>query len=165
VLDVFEQLWAMGRPYELIVLASAARDQEVVERLERLSRSEPLQWIRAADDEDVLDAMSACTALLFLSEAEGYGLPPMEALSVGCPVIASKDLPALEEIPANGQIRLETVNQELVYAAVEQLADPILNARYRSEIEELELPTWQRFAADVERWVASGLREERVGIA
>ena len=111
--------------------------------------------------EDVLDAISGSTALLFLSEAEGYGLPPMEALSVGCPIIASQDLPALEQIPANGQIRLEMMNQELVYAAVEQLADPILNARYRSEIEELELPTWQRFAADVERWVASGLQQER----
>jgi glycosyltransferase involved in cell wall biosynthesis len=162
VLDVFERLWSAGRPYELVVLGRAAWEkQDLFERLERLSRDRPLRWIDDADDDGVLDAMSRSTALLFLSEAEGYGLPPMEALSVGCPVIVNQDLPALEGMPSNGQIRLKWVSPELVYAAVERLADPILNAEYRAAIETLELPTWERFASEIEHWVARRLRTER----
>jgi glycosyltransferase involved in cell wall biosynthesis len=163
VLDVFERLWATGRPYELVVLGRAAWETQVLlERLERLSRSRPLQWIDDADDDDVLEAMSRSTALLFLSEAEGYGLPPMEALSVGCPVVVSQDLPAFEGMPANGQIRLKRVSPQLVYAAVERLADPVLNAQYRAAIQTLELPTWERFAGAIENWVALRLREGRI---
>jgi glycosyltransferase involved in cell wall biosynthesis len=162
VLDVFERLWATGRPYELVVLGKAAWETQVVfERLERLSRSRPLQWVDEADDEDIVEAMSRSTALLFLSEAEGFGLPPMEALSVGCPVIISQDLPALEGMLANGQVRLKRMSPQLVYAAVETLADPILNAQHRAAIQALELPTWERFASTIENWVARRLREER----
>jgi glycosyltransferase involved in cell wall biosynthesis len=162
-LDVFERLWAAGRPYELVVLGRAAWEtRDVLERLERLSRSRPLEWIAEADDGDVLEAVSSSTALLFLGEAEGYGLPPMEALSVGCPVIVSADLPALEDLPADGQIRLAEVTPEHVYAAVERLADPVLNAQYRTAIETLELPTWERFAETIETWIVRRLLEGRI---
>jgi len=103
----------------------------------------------------VLDALSGSTALLYLSEAEGYGLPPMEALSVGCPVIVGEGLPALEGLAHDGQIRLQRVSEQPVLAAVEMLADTIVNAQFRTAIHQLALPTWERFAHDVERWVAS----------
>lgn len=162
LLDVFERLWAMGRPYELVVLGRAAWEHPVVERLERLSRSQPLQWIHEADDDDVLEALSRSTALLFLSAAEGYGLPPLEALSVGCPVIVSDDLPALEELPPHGQIRLRRMSPQLVHAAVERIADPVLNAQYRLATHAIELPTWERFAGAIEGWIALRLREGRI---
>ncbi|MBN1619542.1 glycosyltransferase family 4 protein [candidate division WOR-3 bacterium] len=37
--------------------------------------------------------------LLFTSIYEGFGLPPLEALSCGCPVIAEKSLPCSEFLP------------------------------------------------------------------
>jgi glycosyltransferase involved in cell wall biosynthesis len=157
VLDVFERLWNAGRQYELLVLGPAGSKKPILERLERLSESDPLRWITDADDKEILEALSRSTALLFLSEAEGYGLPPMEALSVGCPVIVSRDLPALEGIAPAGQIRLRRVSRQQVNAAVEMLADPILNAQYRASIHSLELPTWGRFAHDIEHWVAERL--------
>ena len=163
VLDVFERLWASGRPYELVVLGRGGWEKHgVLERLERLSRSTPLQWIDDAGDDDVLDAISRSSALLFLSDAEGYGLPPLEALSVGCPVIVDEHLPALEGMPSAGQVRLETVSPELVHEAIERLADPALNADYRSAIQTLELPTWERFSGAIELWVARRLLDRRI---
>ena len=161
-LDVFERLWAAGRPYELVVFGRAAWEtREVLERLARLARSKPLEWVEDADDEDVLEAVSRATALLFLGEAEGYGLPPIEALAVGCPVIVSGGLPALEDLPAHGQVRLAEVTPEHVYAAVERLADPVLNAQYRTDAQALELPTWARFTESIETWIARRLLEGR----
>lgn len=48
---------------------------------------------------------STCTALLFPSQDEGFGLPVLEAIAAGCPVIAS-DLPALREVFGDAPIYL-----------------------------------------------------------
>lgn len=162
VLDVFEELWAAGRDYTLVVLGAPGWERpDLLERLEQLSRTSRVQWIDRADDEDISDALSRSTALLFVSDAEGYGLPPLEALALGCPVIVATDLPALEGLPDGGQLRLPRITVESVCTAVETLADPVRNAAYRRAIRDLPLPTWQQFARDIENWIASVLSESR----
>ena len=42
-------------------------------------------------------------ALIFPSEDEGFGLPPLEALSFGCPVLSS-DIPCLREVLPTGGV-------------------------------------------------------------
>ena len=41
--------------------------------------------------------MKNCKAFLFPSFYEGFGIPPLEAMSTGCPVIVS-DIPVMHEI-------------------------------------------------------------------
>jgi glycosyltransferase involved in cell wall biosynthesis len=94
--------------------------------------------------------------MVFVSDAEGCGLPPLEALFAGCPVIVSDNLPALEGLSESGQIRLAEVTVENVRVAVETLADPSHNARYRLAISALQLPTWKQFARTIEGWIANG---------
>jgi glycosyltransferase involved in cell wall biosynthesis len=47
-------------------------------------------------DEQVLGLFGAATALLFPSRYEGFGLPPLEAMASGCPVLASTAAGVLE---------------------------------------------------------------------
>ncbi len=51
-------------------------------------------------DEEVKAFMRYCKAFLFPSFYEGFGIPPLEAISVGCPVIVS-DIPVMHEIFGN----------------------------------------------------------------
>lgn len=53
------------------------------------------------DDAGAVGLLSGAKALLFPSLAEGYGLPPVEAASLGVPVIAN-DLPVLREVLGEG---------------------------------------------------------------
>ena len=54
-------------------------------------------------DEELIAAYQHCEALLFPSAAEGFGLPVLEAMAAGCPVLAS-DLPAHNEVAAEGRL-------------------------------------------------------------
>jgi glycosyltransferase involved in cell wall biosynthesis len=163
VLNAFEQLWAAGHDYRLVVIGPPGSDTGLIERLRKHSRTTRVTWIEMADDDEIAIALSRSSAMVFISEAEGYGLPPLEALALGCPVIVAEGLPALEGLSSAGQLRLGTVTEERIGSAVRTLADPASNAAYRRAIEDLRLPTWERFAARVEQWVASVLSNEGGG--
>jgi glycosyltransferase involved in cell wall biosynthesis len=51
----------------------------------------------AVDDDELAAIYSGAHALVFPSADEGFGLPPVEALACGTPVVAS-DVPALHEV-------------------------------------------------------------------
>lgn len=62
------------------------------------------------------------TALVSLSRAEGYGLPLVEAMAVGTPVIAS-DIPIFREVGGDAAIYVDPESPEQFAAAVAQLQD------------------------------------------
>ena len=49
-------------------------------------------------DEEAKTLMRDCKAFLFPSFYEGFGIPPLEALSAGCPCIVVSDIPVMHEI-------------------------------------------------------------------
>lgn len=97
-LAAFQRLRAAGcRDAELVVLG-CDRSLWWQEKggLEALEREGWLTCVPYAEDALLRREYDRCTALLYLSLAEGLGLPPLEALSASCPVICS-DIPALRE--------------------------------------------------------------------
>jgi glycosyltransferase involved in cell wall biosynthesis len=158
ILDAFASLWAKGRDYRLVVIGAPGGGQpDVIERLARLDADGSLQWRTNADDDAVASALRSATAAIFVPSVEGYGLPPVEALALGCPVVASADVPALAGLGEAGQIRLETVTAQTVAQAVASLADPATNQSFRAAISSLDLPTWESFARGIEEWIAASL--------
>lgn len=57
-------------------------------------------YVGAVTDEENKALISNCRAYIHPTKYEGFGIPPMEALSCGVPVFAS-DIPVLHEIYAN----------------------------------------------------------------
>ena len=163
VLEAIEHLWAAGDDYRLVVIGPPGSDTALAEILRTYARTRRVTWIEKANDEELAIALSKSAALVFISEAEGYGLPPLEALAVGCPVIVSTELPALEGLPEAGQLRLGTIDAATIASGLQELADPVSNAAYRRAIENLRLPTWAQFTAALEQWIGLVLSKERGG--
>ena len=73
--------------------------------------------------DDEYDALlRKATALVSLSRAEGYGLPLVEAMAVGTPVVAS-DIPIFREVGADAAMYVDPESPEQFAAAVSQLRD------------------------------------------
>lgn len=60
--------------------------------------------------------------LLFPSQYEGFGLPPVEAMACGCPVLASRG-GAVEEICGDDALYFASSNPASALAAIERLLD------------------------------------------
>jgi glycosyltransferase involved in cell wall biosynthesis len=77
-------------------------------------------------DADLAAALSRATALVVPSRAEGFGLPVLEAMQAGTPVVCSTD-PALAEVGGDA-VRTTPIGDApaLAEALAEVLADPAL---------------------------------------
>ncbi|MBS1724965.1 MAG: glycosyltransferase family 4 protein [Armatimonadetes bacterium] len=79
-----------------LVMAGAAKTEELRSMERDLGLTGRVQWILEPSDEQVEAYYSLATALIFPSWAEGFGLPIIEAQSCGCPVFASNRPPMTE---------------------------------------------------------------------
>lgn len=54
-----------------------------------ISGGDQVVWLGRLSDEELAGLLRHALCLLFPSYSEGFGLPPLEAMALGCPVIAS----------------------------------------------------------------------------
>ena len=98
----------------------------------------------ALSDDELAAIYSGAHALVFPSDDEGFGLPPVEALACGTPVVAS-DVPALREV-LDGRAVLRPVDDiEGLIAAAEAAQRPA-PAPPAWTWEEAATATWEVYA-------------------
>ena len=150
----FQDLWAAGHDVTLVMIGATSPDTPVeLALLKAMSLDPRFRLHRDLPDAGVRQALRGARAMLFPSEGEGYGIPPMEALQAGIPVIVSADLPALAGQPSLGQIRLATASRAAIADAVARLLDDTTAERLWAEAAAMTVPGWADFAAMVAEWV------------
>jgi glycosyltransferase involved in cell wall biosynthesis len=114
ILDAFERAWEKNPDIRLVIVGH--NTWKVAELLERIQQhpwiDRKLFWLRDASDTDLEYLYAKATALVFASIIEGFGLPIVEAMQRGLPVLCS-DIPVFREI-ADGKaifFALETTDQ------------------------------------------------------
>ncbi len=102
-------------------------------------------------DSDIRGHMSTARALLFPSIIEGYGLPLVEALGVGVPVIAS-DLPVFREIARDGPDYLDPSDESAWQRAILDYTreDSAKRSAQIGRISGFRPPSWSEHFARVE---------------
>ncbi len=99
VLDAFEQLWHGGQQTTLVIVGKPGWRTEALQERIRLHPEQynRLYWFEHASDELLQELYKAAQGVLLASEAEGFGLPLVEALRYGKPVLV-RDIPVYREV-------------------------------------------------------------------
>jgi glycosyltransferase involved in cell wall biosynthesis len=143
-----------------LLLVIGQRGWESEQAVDLLERSDQLKGavreINHCDDRTLSAYLSGARALLFPSLVEGYGLPIVEALRAGTPVIAS-DLPVFREVAGNVPDYLDPIDgpawERLI---VSYGSDPSPERKaQQSRISGYRAPSWNDHFGIIDSWLAT----------
>jgi glycosyltransferase involved in cell wall biosynthesis len=109
----------------------------------------------AVDDARLAQLLGQARALLFPSFAEGFGIPLVEALAAGIPVIAS-DLEVFREIAGDIPELLPPDDEAAWIAALSDFAaasSPRRNAQL-ARLSQFRVPDWRTHFSNVKLWLS-----------
>lgn len=108
--------------------------------------------------------LSSAGVLVHASRAEGYGLPLMEALSAGTPVVCT-DIPIFHEVCGDAALYCSPGDDDGFARAVRALADPEpTRQRVLAGLERAAAWTWRDSAAELVE-LARGIAQQRASRA
>jgi MMP alpha-(1->4)-mannosyltransferase len=139
---------AMPADRELRVVLSLAADRPDAHELYAEAARPPVVVVEAPTDADLARELAAAAVFCLPSFSEGFGLPALEAMACGTPVVVG-DGGALPEVVGDAGIVCAPEPAAIADGLARALADPSLGERGRARA--LQFP-WSRTAAG---WLAS----------
>ena len=122
-------------------LMSRVSDQER-ERLSALAPQATLVFHDGVTDEEYVRVLESATALVTASLDEGFGIPLVEAMSLGIPVVVS-DIPIFREIGGGAALYFDPTSADALALAVRRLAAGEWAARSAASVNEAKRFTWR----------------------
>jgi len=154
VLHAAELLWRQGLAFSLtFVGGNSWSSEEFVDTLQALQlRGRPVESISAAGDDLLFAAYRLARFTVFPSLNEGFGLPVVESLACGTPVITS-DFGSMREITADGgAVLVDPRDDHAVAAAMRTLlTDDAELERLAKQARQRPTRTWDSYADEVWR--------------
>jgi glycosyltransferase involved in cell wall biosynthesis len=124
---------ALGDDYPLVLAGtkpakSSARFPDYDSYIERLGLGDAIIWAGYIDEEDKPAVFRGAAAFIFVSRREGFGLPALEAMASGVPLVASNS-GSLPEIVGDAAFALDPDDER-------QIAGSIIAALTQEELAE-----------------------------
>ncbi|WP_085307499.1 glycosyltransferase family 4 protein [Planktotalea arctica] len=125
LLDLWEE-WPTGNddppPPHLVICGNRGwRNEDVFTRLDAVkAKGLPITELNGLRDDQIMGLLKGAKAALFPSLAEGFGLPQVEALSLGVPIICG-DLAIYREVLGDFPVYAETSNAYVWRTEIEKM--------------------------------------------
>ncbi len=163
LLAAFQQ--AQGLPTDLKLLLSGTPNPEILVEITRLGLADRVQFAGFIQDADLPAYYRGATALLFPSLYEGFGLPPIEAMACGIPVLTA-NVTSLPEVVGDAALLVNPYEVAEIAIGIERI---VLDGDLRSKLIDRGLAQAQkhRWSKTVEKTygvLVSVLEQSRAGL-
>jgi glycosyltransferase involved in cell wall biosynthesis len=148
------QAFSISRlPAQFHLLFTGEPDQATVSQAAAFGVADRVRFARAVDDTALLNLYHRATALVFPSLHEGFGLPIIEAMATGTPVITSTTTSMPEVAGEGNALFADPREPEQLAGAMRQLAEDRLlwNRLATRGLARSSDFTWERVCARVRR--------------
>ena len=152
ILELAPQLRALG----LKIAVVGVSDPNVFSSNSRRIEADNIVWLGRVNDAGLAALLKDSLCLAFPSLTEGFGLPPLEAMALGCPVVAA-DCASLPEVCGDAALYASPHDPTAWINAFQWLkADPSLRQQLlASGQQRLARFRWRRSAEDYLRLSAA----------
>jgi glycosyltransferase involved in cell wall biosynthesis len=135
-------------PTELVVAGAPGWGPDPRRQVQAFGLDGLVRFVGPVADADLSALYGGAVAFAFPSLWEGFGLPVLEAMAAGAPVIAS-DRGALPEVTAGAALLVEPTPEPLADGLGQLLADPALRERLRAAgLARAAEFSWERTARE-----------------
>ena len=135
--------------YDLVLVGDVSKREDVRAAIEREGIASRTRLAGVVPDDALIRLYQGATVFVFPSLYEGFGLPVLEAMACGCPVVCS-DTSSLPEVAGDAAVLVDPRNVEHISAQlVHVLESPLVRAdmKERGRARALDFP-WERTARE-----------------
>jgi glycosyltransferase involved in cell wall biosynthesis len=147
--ESFARLRLEGLPHRLVVVGRKVwKSEGIFQRVDDLGLGDAVVLTGYVDDADLPALYAGAACFVFPSIYEGFGLPPLEAMACGVPVVTS-NASSLPEVVGDAAIMVDPHDVAGFVAAIRQIVDqPALADHLRARgLERAQGFSWERAAA------------------
>lgn len=154
LLEACEMLWRQGHDFSLDLIGTADAPPDtlaIVSRVMGLAlKGRPVRWLTHVSDAELARAYRECSFTVFPSRMEGFGLPVLESLWYGKPVVCGGN-GALGEVSSGGGCLIVDQNdpKDLARGIRRLLSEPATLQELGEEALRRRFRTWDEYRADL----------------
>ena len=150
LLDAFVLLKKKGgMPYGLVLIGSSQREMAALypsydELINKQKLGQHVVMTGFVPDEDLVKFYNCADVFVFPSFMEGFGIPPLEAMACGCPVVASRAA-SIPEVVGDAAVMIDPCDIESIAMGIERVLD---NNELKHELIERGFKRARQFSWD-----------------
>ena len=153
-------------PHKLVLAGGQGWEFDAIEKAVALSGvDEDIIFTGFVPEEDLPALFNQADLFVFPSLCEGFGIPPLEAMACGIPVVTS-NCTSLPEVVGDAAVLIDNPQDtcELTHAMEQLLTDPTLREDMKAKgLERATLFSWTSTARSVEAFYRDMLRGVSTG--
>ncbi len=135
--------------YRLVLAGDVQKSKHLHPLIKKLELANYIEFTGIVSDERLARLYQGAAVFVFPTLYEGFGLPVLEAMACGCPVITS-NTSSLPEVVGDAGILVDPLDVQAISAAIERvLTDPGLSERLRNAaVQRAKQFSWERTARE-----------------
>jgi len=132
--------------FQLVIVGKRAwKFESIFNLVDKLKLHHKIKFLNFVPYEDLPALYSAAEVFVFPSRYEGFGLPPLEAMKCGTPVITSNMSSLPEIVGKNGLMVNPDDEKQLAKSILNILSDPELQKKFSTySLKRAELFSWKK---------------------